>query len=82
MNYFKSYGVVSCMNAIQFAQDLKLGHYMKIGQRYTFIVQVRLLPRPLAFLSRADTDDFSPLFCRFTARSSLAASPPRSSTGR
>jgi uncharacterized membrane protein YtjA (UPF0391 family) len=40
MNYFKSYGVVSCMNAIQFAQDLKLGHYMKIGQRYTFIVQV------------------------------------------
>lgn len=35
------------MNAIQFAQDLKLGHYMKIGQRYTFIVQMcASLPPP------------------------------------
>lgn len=40
MNFFKSFGVVTCMNAIAFAQDLKLAHYMKIGQRYTFAVQV------------------------------------------
>jgi hypothetical protein len=40
MNYFKSYGVMACMNALAFAQDLKLAHYMKIGQRWTFAVQV------------------------------------------
>ena len=47
MNYFKSYGVMACMNALAFAQDLKLAHYMKIGQRWTFAVQVRSA-RPLA----------------------------------
>ncbi|CDZ97605.1 opt oligopeptide transporter [Phaffia rhodozyma] len=40
MNYFKSYGVMSCYNAIAFAQDLKLAHYMKIPQRHTFAVQI------------------------------------------
>ncbi|KAL7416350.1 OPT-domain-containing protein [Mrakia frigida] len=40
MNYFKSYGVMTTMNALAFAQDLKLAHYLKIGQRYTFAVQV------------------------------------------
>jgi hypothetical protein len=36
----------SSVNALAFAQDLKLAHYIKIGQRYTFAVQVRpfLLP--------------------------------------
>ena len=28
------------MNALAFSQDLKLAHYLKIGQRYTFAVQV------------------------------------------
>lgn len=40
MNYFKTFGVIACYNALTFAQDLKLAHYMKIGQRYAFAVQV------------------------------------------
>jgi hypothetical protein len=36
MNYFKSYGVMTTMNAISFAQDLKLAHYVKIPQRFCF----------------------------------------------
>ncbi|KAJ5902554.1 OPT oligopeptide transporter [Penicillium taxi] len=37
---FKTYGVVSCMQAIQFVADLKMGHYMKIAPRVMFSAQV------------------------------------------
>ncbi|KAJ5716810.1 OPT oligopeptide transporter [Penicillium malachiteum] len=37
---FKTYGVVSCAQAIQFASDLKMGHYMKIAPRVMFSAQV------------------------------------------
>ncbi|KAJ5088175.1 OPT oligopeptide transporter [Penicillium angulare] len=37
---FKTYGVVSCMQAIQFVCDLKMGHYMKIAPRVTFSAQI------------------------------------------
>ncbi|KAL7416455.1 OPT-domain-containing protein [Mrakia frigida] len=40
MNYFKSYGVITTLNALAFAQDMKLAHYMKIPQRQAFAVQV------------------------------------------
>ena len=36
---FKTYGVVSCAQAIQFASDLKMGHYMKIAPRVMFSAQ-------------------------------------------
>ena len=35
MNMFKSYSYVTTAHAIEFAQDLKLGHYSKIGPRST-----------------------------------------------
>ncbi|KAJ5752388.1 OPT oligopeptide transporter [Penicillium odoratum] len=36
---FKTYGVVSCAQAIQFVCDLKMGHYMKIAPRTMFSAQ-------------------------------------------
>lgn len=30
MNYFKSFGYVTCAHAISFANDLKLAHYIKV----------------------------------------------------
>ncbi|KAJ5658104.1 OPT oligopeptide transporter [Penicillium longicatenatum] len=36
---FKTYGVVSCAQAIQFVCDLKMGHYMKIAPRVMFSAQ-------------------------------------------
>jgi len=36
---FKSYGYIACAQSVQFAQDLKLGHYMKIPPRLLFMTQ-------------------------------------------
>ncbi|KAJ7478906.1 OPT-domain-containing protein [Mycena latifolia] len=40
MNYFKSYGYVTTAHTLNFAQDLKLAHYMHIPQRLTFMAQI------------------------------------------
>ncbi|KAH8551798.1 OPT family small oligopeptide transporter [Umbelopsis sp. PMI_123] len=37
---FKTYGYLVCKQALLFAQDLKLGHYMKIPPRDMFIFQI------------------------------------------
>ncbi|KAI1382864.1 OPT-domain-containing protein [Hypoxylon trugodes] len=40
MNYFKSFGYVTCSHALLFSQDLKLAHYVKIPPRQTFSAQM------------------------------------------
>ncbi|KAI9052070.1 hypothetical protein LZ554_004323 [Drepanopeziza brunnea f. sp. 'monogermtubi'] len=40
MNFFKSYGYVTCAHAIRFSNDLKLAHYVKIPPRHTFSAQM------------------------------------------
>ncbi|EAA32547.2 hypothetical protein GE21DRAFT_5522 [Neurospora crassa] len=40
MNFFKSFGYVTCAHAISFANDLKLAHYIKIPPRHTFTAQM------------------------------------------
>jgi len=40
MNYFKSYGYVTCAHAIAFVNDLKLAHYTHIPPWDTFLVQM------------------------------------------
>ncbi|TVY83077.1 Sexual differentiation process protein isp4, partial [Lachnellula suecica] len=40
MNYFKSFGYVTCSHAVRFSNDLKLAHYLKIPPRHTFWAQV------------------------------------------
>ncbi|KAF4120900.1 OPT oligopeptide transporter protein [Geosmithia morbida] len=40
MNYFKSFGYVTCAHAIQFSNDLKIAHYLKINPWFTFICQL------------------------------------------
>ncbi|KAK3689067.1 OPT oligopeptide transporter protein-domain-containing protein [Podospora appendiculata] len=40
MNFFKSFGYVTCAHAVWFANDLKLAHYVKIPPRQTFMAQV------------------------------------------
>ncbi|KAJ7741785.1 OPT-domain-containing protein [Mycena maculata] len=40
MNYFKSYGYVTTAHTLNFAQDLKLAHYVHISQRTTFWAQI------------------------------------------
>ncbi|KAM7205191.1 sexual differentiation process protein 2 [Naviculisporaceae sp. PSN 640] len=40
MCFFKSYGYVTCAHAINFTNDLKLAHYLKIPQRFTFCAQM------------------------------------------
>ncbi|PHH72196.1 hypothetical protein CDD80_4690 [Ophiocordyceps camponoti-rufipedis] len=40
MNYFKSFGYVTCAHAIWFCNDLKLAHYVKIPPRHTFVAQM------------------------------------------
>ncbi|KAI2468876.1 OPT-domain-containing protein [Annulohypoxylon bovei var. microspora] len=40
MNYFKSFGYVTCAHALLFSQDLKLAHYVKIPPRQTFVAQM------------------------------------------
>jgi OPT family small oligopeptide transporter len=39
MVYFKTFGVITASQAVTFAQDLKLGHYMKIPPRLMFWAQ-------------------------------------------
>jgi len=40
MNYFKSFGYVTCATALRFTNDLKLAHYVKIAPRHTFWAQM------------------------------------------
>jgi OPT family small oligopeptide transporter len=40
MNYFKSFGYVTCAHAVWFSNDLKLAHYSKIPPRHTFFAQM------------------------------------------
>jgi OPT family small oligopeptide transporter len=40
MNYFKSFGYVTCAHAVWFSNDLKLAHYVKIPPRHTFMAQM------------------------------------------
>lgn len=40
---FKTYGYISMSQALNFIQDFKLGHYMKIPPRSMFIVQVSFM---------------------------------------
>ncbi|KAK3179333.1 hypothetical protein K4F52_009236 [Lecanicillium sp. MT-2017a] len=40
MNFFKSYGYVTCAQALSFANDLKVAHYVKIPPRATFAGQM------------------------------------------
>lgn len=40
MNYFKSFGYVTCAHAVWFSNDLKLAHYVKIPPRHTFTAQM------------------------------------------
>ncbi|KAJ7182199.1 oligopeptide transporter 4 [Mycena crocata] len=40
MNYFKSYGYVTTAHTLNFAQDLKLAHYMHIAPVHTFWAQI------------------------------------------
>jgi OPT family small oligopeptide transporter len=40
MNFFKCFGYVTVAHALDFANDLKLAHYVKIPQRQTFIAQI------------------------------------------
>lgn len=40
MNYFKSFGYVTCAHAVWFSNDLKLAHYVKIPPRHTFSAQM------------------------------------------
>ncbi|CAM1500425.1 Fc.00g095870.m01.CDS01 [Cosmosporella sp. VM-42] len=40
MNYFKSFGYVTCAHAVMFSNDLKLAHYVKIPPRFTFSAQI------------------------------------------
>ncbi|EGX93023.1 Oligopeptide transporter OPT superfamily [Cordyceps militaris CM01] len=40
MNFFKSYGYVTCAHAVSFATDLKIAHYVKIPPRITFAGQL------------------------------------------
>ena len=40
MNFFKSFGYVTCAHAIWFSNDLKLAHYAKIPPRQTFAAQM------------------------------------------
>lgn len=40
MCFFKTYGVITCVQALSFAGDLKLAHYVKIPPRITFWAQM------------------------------------------
>ncbi|KAL2788318.1 OPT oligopeptide transporter protein-domain-containing protein [Aspergillus keveii] len=40
MNFFKGFGYVTVAHALSFANDLKLGHYLKVPPRQTFWCQV------------------------------------------
>ncbi|CAI4219716.1 unnamed protein product [Parascedosporium putredinis] len=40
MNYFKTFGYVTCAQAIKFSNNLKLGHYVKVPPRQSFSAQI------------------------------------------
>lgn len=40
MNFFKSFGYVTCAHAVWFSNDLKLAHYVHIPPRHTFFAQM------------------------------------------
>lgn len=40
MNFFKTFGYVTCAHAVWFSNDLKLAHYVKIPPRQTFMAQM------------------------------------------
>ncbi|KAI1271973.1 OPT oligopeptide transporter protein-domain-containing protein [Xylaria sp. FL0933] len=40
VNYFKSFGYITCAHALGFSNDLKLAHYVKIPPRQTFCAQI------------------------------------------
>lgn len=40
LNFFKTFGYVTCAHALAFTHDLKLGHYCKIPPRQTFVAQI------------------------------------------
>ncbi|KAF7372951.1 OPT-domain-containing protein [Mycena sanguinolenta] len=40
MSYFKAYGYITASQAISFASDLKLAHYMHIPPQFTFCAQI------------------------------------------
>ncbi|GME27430.1 OPT oligopeptide transporter [Neofusicoccum parvum] len=40
MNYFKSFGYVTCAHALRFCNDLKMAHYVKVPPRHTFWAQI------------------------------------------
>lgn len=40
MMLFKNYGYICCTQALGFAQDMKLGHYMKVPPRSMFFAQL------------------------------------------
>jgi hypothetical protein len=40
MMLFKTYGYITMAQALQFASDMKLGHYMKVRPRAMFFAQV------------------------------------------
>ncbi|KAH7050077.1 OPT oligopeptide transporter [Macrophomina phaseolina] len=40
MNFFKSFGYVTCAHALRFCNDLKMAHYVKVPPRHTFIAQI------------------------------------------
>lgn len=40
MNFFKSFGYVTCARALSFSLDLKTAHYLKIPPRHTFAAQM------------------------------------------
>jgi hypothetical protein len=42
---FKVYGFISMKQALEFLQDFKLGHYMKIPPRIMFMAQASFIIR-------------------------------------
>ena len=56
MNFFKGFGYVTVAHALDFANDLKLGHYLKIPQRQTFWCQTIASEFP-KFIAQTATDN-------------------------
>ena len=40
MCFFKTYGYITCANALHFSMDLKMAHYLKLPPRFTFWAQM------------------------------------------
>ena len=52
MNYFKSFGYVTCAHAVWFANDLKLAHYVKVSPSSTALSPLFPLHPPAHSLTR------------------------------